>query len=80
MEAEAPPELSRLVSYEEVVGGEEEENAPASRNADLLVMARPNNLDGHDAFHAAMFLSGSRSCLRPPIGSLRSVATLNGMS
>lgn len=61
----APPELSRLVSYEEVVGGEEEEVLRASRNADLLVMARPTNLDGHDAFHAAMFLSRKSLLLAP---------------
>ena len=61
----APPELSQLVSYEEVVGGEEEEVLRASRNADLLVMARPTNLDGHDAFHAAVFLSRKSLLLVP---------------
>lgn len=53
-----PPDLARLVTYEEVVGSEEEVVLVASRNAELLVMARPRNLDGHDAFHAAIFLSG----------------------
>ena len=61
----APPELSRMVSYEEVVGGEEEEVLRASRSADLLVMARPTNLDGHDAFHAAVFLSRKSLLLVP---------------
>ena len=61
----AASELSRLVSYEEVVGGEEEEVLRASRNADLLAMARPTNLDGHDAFHAAMFLSRKSLLLAP---------------
>lgn len=61
----APPELARLVTYEEVVGGEEEEVLRASRSADLLVMARPTNLDGHDAFHAAVFLSRKSLLLVP---------------
>jgi nucleotide-binding universal stress UspA family protein len=62
---EAPPESSGLVSYEEVVGGEEEEVLRASRQADLLVMARPSNLDGHDAFHAAVFLARKSLLLVP---------------
>lgn len=62
---EVPPELSRLVAYEEVVGGEEEEVLRASRDAELLVMARPSNLDGHDAFHAAMFLARKSLLLAP---------------
>ncbi len=62
---EAPPELSRLVSYEEIVGGEEEEVLRASRSAELLVMARPANLDGHDAFHAAVFLARKSLLLAP---------------
>ena len=61
----APPELSRLVTYQEVIGGEEEEVLRASRSADLLVMARPINLDGHDAFHAAVFLSRKSLLLVP---------------
>lgn len=62
----APPELSKLVEYEEVVGSEEEEVVRASRSAELLVMARPHNLDGHDAFHAAVFQSGRPLLLAPP--------------
>lgn len=61
----APPELAKLVEYEEVVGGEEEEVVRASRTAELLVMARPHNLDGHDAFHAAVFLSRKSLLLAP---------------
>lgn len=62
----APPELSKLVEYKEVVGSEEEEVVRASRAAELLVMARPHNLDGHDAFHAAVFQSGKPLLLAPP--------------
>jgi nucleotide-binding universal stress UspA family protein len=61
----APPELAKLVEYKEVLGGEEEEVVRASRTADLLVMARPSNLDGHDAFHAAVFLSRKSLLLAP---------------
>lgn len=61
----APPQLARLVTYDEVVGGEEEQVLQASRNAELLVMARPRNLDGHDAFHAAVFLSRRPLLLAP---------------
>jgi len=61
----APPDLSKLVEYKEVVGGEEEEVVRASRTAELLVMARPHNLDGHDAFHAAVFLSRTSLLLAP---------------
>lgn len=61
----APPELAKLVEYKEVVGGEEEEVLRASRTAELLVLARPHNLDGHDAFHAAVFLSRTSLLLAP---------------
>jgi nucleotide-binding universal stress UspA family protein len=61
----APPELTKHVTYEEVVGSEEEEVVRASRTAELLVMARPHNLDGHDAFHAAVFLSRKSLLLAP---------------
>ncbi|HEV2595833.1 MAG TPA: universal stress protein [Sphingomicrobium sp.] len=62
---ETHPELLRCVRYEEVAGREEEEVLRASRDADLLVMARPTNLDGHDAFHAAMFSSRKSLLLAP---------------
>lgn len=61
----APPELSKLVEYKELVGGEEDEVVRESRTAELLVMARPHNLDGHDAFHAAVFLSHKPLLLAP---------------
>ena len=61
----ASPELSKLVTYEELVGSEEEQVLLASREAELLVMARPNNLDGHDAFHAAVFLARKTLLLVP---------------
>lgn len=61
----APPELAKLVEYKEVEGGEEEEVVRASRTAELLVMARPRNLDGHDAFHAALFLARKSLLLAP---------------
>lgn len=61
----ASPGLSGLVTYHEVTGSEEEEVLRASREADLLVMARPKNLDGHDAFHAAVYLSGKPLLLAP---------------
>jgi Universal stress protein UspA and related nucleotide-binding proteins len=61
----APSELAKLVEYKEVVGGEEEEVVRASRAAELLVMARPHNLDGHDAFHAAVFLARKSLLLAP---------------
>jgi nucleotide-binding universal stress UspA family protein len=62
----APTELSRLVAYNEMEGGEEEQVVRASRGAEILVMARPGNLDGHDAFHAAVFLSRKSLLLVPP--------------
>lgn len=55
------PELSQLVSYEEVVGSEEDEVVRAAENAELIVMAKPHNMDGHDAFHASVFRA------RPPL-------------
>ena len=61
----APPDLAKIVEYQEVVGGEEEQVLRASRTAELLVMARPHNLDGHDAFHAAVFLSRKSLLLAP---------------
>ena len=61
-----PPHLSRLVTYEETDGGEEDEVIRASRDVEIVVMARPSNLDGHDAFHAAVFLSHKALLLVPP--------------
>lgn len=60
------PHLSRLVAYEETEGAEEEEVIRASHHVEILVMARPSNLDGHDAFHAAVFLSHKPLLLVPP--------------
>ena len=61
-----PPELARRVAYEETEGSEEEEVIRASQTAEILVMARPSNLDGHDAFHAAVFLARKPLLFVPP--------------
>lgn len=61
----APPEIAARVRFEERVGAEEEMVQRESAAARLLVMARPHNLDGHDAFHAAVFLSRKPLLLTP---------------
>jgi nucleotide-binding universal stress UspA family protein len=63
--ATVPETLARTVEYHEVAGAEEESVIRASEAADLLAMARPHNLDGHDAFHAAVFRSRKPLLLAP---------------
>jgi nucleotide-binding universal stress UspA family protein len=60
-----PPELAARARFKEVTGAEEETVQHECRPARLLVMARPRNLDGHDAFHAAVFISRKPLLLVP---------------
>lgn len=61
-----PTQISARVQYVEKVGPEEANVISESAKADFLVMTRPHNLDGHDAFHAAVFVSHKPVLLTPP--------------
>ncbi|NNM77693.1 universal stress protein [Sphingomonas sp. ID1715] len=63
--ASASPQIAERTHFKEAVGAEEETVQHESAAARLLVMARPRNLDGHDAFHAAVFLSHKPLLLAP---------------
>ena len=60
-----PPEIVARLAPREIAGREAETVLRESWGADLLVMARPHNLDGHDALHAAIFRSGKPLLLAP---------------
>lgn len=60
-----PSETVRRVEWSERVGAEEELVLGEAEGADLLVLARPHDLDAHDAMHAAVF-STHRPLLMPP--------------
>ena len=64
--AAAPTETARRVLAHEIIGREEETVIHESCGADLLVMARPHNLDGHEALYAALFRSGKPLLLVAP--------------
>lgn len=53
------------VRWKEVSGAETEMLLLEARQADLLIVAKPQNPDGHDAFHAAIFRSGKPVLLVP---------------
>lgn len=61
----APPGTGARIRYEELAGTEEDVVAKQGRNAGLVAMARPANLDSHDAFHAVIFLTGTLLLLAP---------------
>lgn len=63
--ATAPFEIARRLVPREIAGREEETVLHESWCANLLVMARPHNIDGHDALHAAIFRSGKPLLLAP---------------
>lgn len=63
--ASAPADVKQRIEYEELVGAEEETVLKESHKADLEVLARPKNLDGHDAFHSAIFLTHKPLLLAP---------------
>jgi nucleotide-binding universal stress UspA family protein len=62
--AQVPPDQIDRVRWRTVVGAEEEMVLKEARAADLLVLARPHNMDGDDAMHAAIY--GSRRPLLVP--------------
>lgn len=63
--ASAPADMKGRIRFEQPVGAEEESVLRESRRADLEVIARPKNLDGHDAFHVAVFLTRKPLLLAP---------------
>ncbi len=56
VETLTPQEQGR-VTWREVVGAEDEFVAKEAKGADLLVLAKPRDMDAGDAFHAALFES-----------------------
>lgn len=63
--AAALPAGAPKVGWKELIGAEEENVAHEASQFDLLVMARPHNMDGRDALHTAFF-SASRPLLLVP--------------
>lgn len=61
----ALPENALRVGWKELVGAEEETVAREAAQFDLVVMARPHNLDGHDALHAAFYYAARPLLLVP---------------
>jgi nucleotide-binding universal stress UspA family protein len=61
----ANPSAATAISWKELVGAEEETVAHEATQFDVLVMARPHNLDGHDALHAALYGSSRPLLLIP---------------
>jgi nucleotide-binding universal stress UspA family protein len=53
------------IEWRAVPGAEEAEVVTAADGADLVIVAVPHNMDGHDALHAALFKTG-RPCLVVP--------------
>lgn len=53
------------IAWNEQVGSEGENVAREAARFDLLVMAQPHNMDGHDALHAAFFAAGRPLLLVP---------------
>jgi nucleotide-binding universal stress UspA family protein len=53
------------IGWKELVGSEGEHVAREAARFDLLVMAQPHNMDGHDALHAAFFAAGRPLLLVP---------------
>lgn len=63
--ATAPSEIIAHIVRREITGCEGEAVVHQSRSADLLVITRPHNMDGHDALQAALFRSGKPLLLVP---------------
>lgn len=53
--ASLPASSASRIQWREDVGAEQDKVIEEARDADLLVMARPHNMDGGDAMHAALF-------------------------
>ena len=53
--ADLHPQDRAGVSWREAVGAEDEQVAREAEGASLLVLARPQDMDAGDAFHAAVF-------------------------
>jgi nucleotide-binding universal stress UspA family protein len=53
------------IDWRTVSGAEEPEVVRAADQADLVVMAAPHDLDGHDALHAALYRTGKPLLLVP---------------
>lgn len=56
---------SPRIHWRTVSGAEEPEVIKAAEHADLVVLASPHDLDGHDARHAALFRTGKPLLLVP---------------
>ncbi len=63
--ATAPPEIASRIDRREVAGCEQTTVVREASGTGLLVMARPHDLDGHDALYAALFMSGKPLLLVP---------------
>lgn len=61
----ATPSATASISWKELVGAEEETVSHEAAHFSVLVMARPHNIDGQDALHAALYWS-SRPLLLVP--------------
>lgn len=59
------PDDAPKVGWTEVVGAEEDVVVEAAKRADLLVLAKPHNAEGHHALHAAVFKCGRPLLLAP---------------
>jgi nucleotide-binding universal stress UspA family protein len=59
------PEGAPKIEWKEVIGAEEEMVAREADDADLLVLAKPRNAEGHHALHAAVFRCGRPLLLAP---------------
>lgn len=60
------PDDAPRIGWREVAGDEESSVTAAASGADLLVLARPDDLDGHDALHAVLFDAGKPILFVPP--------------
>lgn len=52
------PEDAPRIAWREIAGDETPAIIAEAKEADLLVLARPNEMDGYDALHAALFDTG----------------------
>ena len=56
---------AQKIDWKALSGAEEENVAREAAQFDLLVMAQPHNMDGHDALHAALFAAARPLLLVP---------------
>lgn len=59
------PDAAPRIGWKELIGAEEANVAREAAQFDLLVIARPHNMDGRDALHAAFFAAGRPLLLVP---------------